>query len=470
MASADWSNRGGTPFRYDKTIAANDAATHPDYPAVFAIWGKDKRDEATRLADLVEFLKKNAIVADYSQVALLLHSVRQEHSGHYLAALEARGIPAFCPRARAYFENDVIRDLVGCFAVLFGWHGDGRGQVAGAVAELASYVDGAIVELGRRFGGPHPLAAALRQWTEEIVSLTGGEALDLRPADYLYRLLAFEPFRSAVEDENAARNLAPALDAGAGEVAQGPGGAERRGPPRPRRGPCLEPVAARHSSSAAAGAFALARLLGHTQRPERHVLPLDGVRLPARPGGGGPHRQGAADRHQGGRSQAAQGRSRRRERREYRREVRLLAAGRGAALEGAPRGLQAARHPAEFATTETEVHQADIAAGELAPGHELLASITNKVIDRARLPNRFAELYPAVRDYVATRCFGRAVDLDAEALRSHLARLDLQEGIAKYLARKIAELTVERRAIEFDKADFRLSETRPSRKTANRRS
>ena len=92
------------------------------------------------------------------------------------------------------------------------------------------------------------------------------------------------------------------------------------------------------------------------------------------------------------------------------------------------------------------------------------------MIDRARLPNRFAELYPAVRDYVATRCFGRAVDLDAEALRSHLARLDLQEGIAKYLARKIAELTVERRAIEFDKADFRLSETRPSRKTANRRS
>jgi type III restriction enzyme len=37
----------------------------------------------------------------------------------------------------------------------------------------------------------------------------------------------------------------------------------------------------------------------------------------------------------------------------------------------------------------------------------------------------------------------------------------MQEGIAKYLARKIAELTIERRAIEFDQADFRLSETRP---------
>jgi len=115
----------------------------------------------------------------------------------------------------------------------------------------------------------------------------------------------------------------------------------------------------------------------------------------------------------------------------------------------------------EFATTETEVHQVDIAAGELPPAHELLASITNKVIDRAKLPNRFAELYPTVRDYVATRCFGKTINLDDEALRSHLSRLELQEGIARYLARKIAELTIARRVVEFDKADFRLSETKP---------
>jgi type III restriction enzyme len=114
----------------------------------------------------------------------------------------------------------------------------------------------------------------------------------------------------------------------------------------------------------------------------------------------------------------------------------------------------------DFATTETVVHQADIAAGELPPAQELLASITNKVIDRAKLPNRFAELYPSVRDYVATRCFGKPVNIDNESLCSHLARLETQEGIAKYLARKIAELTIERRAIEFEKADFRLSETK----------
>ena len=114
----------------------------------------------------------------------------------------------------------------------------------------------------------------------------------------------------------------------------------------------------------------------------------------------------------------------------------------------------------QFATTQTEVHQAEI-AGELPQGRELIASITNKVIDRAKLTNCFSELYPVVRGYVINRCFGQTVDLDGDALRSHLARLELQEGIAKYLARKVSELTLERRAIEFDKADYKLSQTKP---------
>lgn len=208
MASVDWSNLDGISFRYDKTIVANPEEKHPDYPAVFAIWGRNKRDEARRFADLVEYMKKNNVIEDYSQVALLLHSVRQEHSGHYIAALEERGIPAFCPRARAYFENNEIRDMVGCFAIILGWYGEGRGQVGGAVADLASYVDDTIVHLGRRFASPHPLAKALQDWTNEIAALKQDEALDLRPADYFYRLLALEPFRSAVKNENAARNLA----------------------------------------------------------------------------------------------------------------------------------------------------------------------------------------------------------------------------------------------------------------------
>src|SRR5712691_1779970 len=115
----------------------------------------------------------------------------------------------------------------------------------------------------------------------------------------------------------------------------------------------------------------------------------------------------------------------------------------------------------EFATTETEVHQADLAAGDTPMAQVLLASITNKVMQRARLANVFAELYPLVRTYVSARCFGKAVDVEDETIRSHLRRLELQEGIARYLARKIGELTVEKLAFEFANADFKLSDTNP---------
>lgn len=171
MASADWSNPNGVPFRFDKTIEADPNARQPDYPAVISIWGRNARDEAERFAELVEFLKRSAVIEDYGQVALLLHSVRNDQSGSYLAALEAHGIPTFCPRARAYFENDEIRLIVACFAVLFGWHGDGRGQVTGAVAELGRYVDQGIVELAKAHPAPHPLALALQAWVGEIAAL-----------------------------------------------------------------------------------------------------------------------------------------------------------------------------------------------------------------------------------------------------------------------------------------------------------
>ena len=117
----------------------------------------------------------------------------------------------------------------------------------------------------------------------------------------------------------------------------------------------------------------------------------------------------------------------------------------------------------EFGITETEVHQTDIAAGFVPFSQELLSSITNKVIQYAKLQNVFAQLYPLVRKYVVTRCFGKPVDIDDEGIRSHLQRLELREGIAKYLARKISELTVETREIEFENATHKLSETKPFR-------
>ncbi|MBN1140489.1 MAG: ATP-dependent helicase [Deltaproteobacteria bacterium] len=208
MASVDWSNPNGTAFRYDKTIQPAPDGEHPEYPGVISIWGRDHRDEAQRFANLAAFLKKEGVVEDYSQIALLLHSVRENHSRAYLSALEERGIPAFCPRARAYFDNPEIGLMTACFALILGWHGDGRGQLAGATADLAHYVDRNLVELAAKFAPPHPLAHQLRSWVDEIAALESGQSLDLRPADYFYRLLAIDPFPGLLKNENRARNLA----------------------------------------------------------------------------------------------------------------------------------------------------------------------------------------------------------------------------------------------------------------------
>jgi len=62
---------------------------------------------------------------------------------------------------------------------------------------------------------------------------------------------------------------------------------------------------------------------------------------------------------------------------------------------------------------------------------------------------------------VVLRCFGTIVDLEKEEIRSHLSSYSLQHGIAKYLAKKIGEITAEKRSIEFENVGFKLSETKP---------
>jgi type III restriction enzyme len=115
----------------------------------------------------------------------------------------------------------------------------------------------------------------------------------------------------------------------------------------------------------------------------------------------------------------------------------------------------------EFATTETEVHQADISGDLTFLTQDILTSITNRVIAVAKLPGGFSDLYPFVRDYVVNRCFGRAIDIEKEEIRGHLRHPRIQDAISKYLARKIGEVTVERRTIEFEDIQFKLSNVSP---------
>jgi superfamily I DNA/RNA helicase len=194
MRSANWTNPSGPSFRFDKSIAPDPNAEFLEYPAVFSIWGQNSKDEATRFAEVVAYLKQQNVISDYSQVALLLHSVRYDHSGPYLEALESRGIPGFCPRARAYFDCEEVRLLVACIAIVFGYYGDGRGSLSGqALRDLAAFVDSGIVELGRTYGAPHPLVGRGPAPTPDAAMQA---QLDL------FAVSGLEPLRAFIKQEN----------------------------------------------------------------------------------------------------------------------------------------------------------------------------------------------------------------------------------------------------------------------------
>ena len=67
--------------------------TRADYPAAVTVFGWDVGDEMAELIDVVKFLHSHDIVSDYSDIALLLHSVKQRVSGSYVKAFTRAGIP-----------------------------------------------------------------------------------------------------------------------------------------------------------------------------------------------------------------------------------------------------------------------------------------------------------------------------------------------------------------------------------------
>jgi type III restriction enzyme len=120
---------------------------------------------------------------------------------------------------------------------------------------------------------------------------------------------------------------------------------------------------------------------------------------------------------------------------------------------------------ADFATVEVFVSSPEINL-DPKPIHETFAYLTNRIAEMAKLGGKFAELYPLVATYVEHRCFGRKVSIDPETdegkkVAGYLTRQDIRELVARRLAHKLASLLVEKRTLTFEKANFKLSETKP---------
>lgn len=115
----------------------------------------------------------------------------------------------------------------------------------------------------------------------------------------------------------------------------------------------------------------------------------------------------------------------------------------------------------DFAQTETMVHAATITLERPLLSQDSLRSITQAIERRINLSGHFATLYGIVKRYISYRCFGTIVDLDADEIKERMRDPMLQDGIATFLSREIAELATQERAIEFEDAAFCLSQTEP---------
>ena len=114
----------------------------------------------------------------------------------------------------------------------------------------------------------------------------------------------------------------------------------------------------------------------------------------------------------------------------------------------------------EFMTTRSRL-------GELKLGYPMLVAedavgrLVDSAMDKAQLSGQFAELYPIIERYVVEYAFGFKVSLEDDNVRGALSNYVFRERLAGHIARKIGELTVESRPLEFEDRSFKLSEVQP---------
>lgn len=111
--------------RYDLSVHADKImeSKRPSYKACLSIDEPNAQTEGRKVAALIKEFKDSGTIQDYNQVVILLHSVRQTHSGQYIDAIRelresGESIDVYAPRARLYFDRpEVMCALAGLVSI-----------------------------------------------------------------------------------------------------------------------------------------------------------------------------------------------------------------------------------------------------------------------------------------------------------------------------------------------------------------
>lgn len=143
MREQTWDD-GTNHFRFAKEIVPREAA-FPDVPAAVRLAAGDAKGETTNWhSEVLAFLnslKESGQLSDWSQVAFLFRSVKNERVVALARFLESEGVPVFSPRSNMFFQREEIRLMIGALIFLFPQFPKVRQWAEGVTLDIWNYYD-----------------------------------------------------------------------------------------------------------------------------------------------------------------------------------------------------------------------------------------------------------------------------------------------------------------------------------------
>ncbi len=198
-------------YRYPKQIYTS---KREDKPSVYTCNGSFDNPARAKLADMIKKMKENKTITDYNQVVFLFSSVKNNEAKKTAEFLEKSGIPVYSPRSKLYFERTEVKQIIGCLIYCF---------KSFTMLLKQQKSDGKLSEISRYYiEDCMPLSSGLLKENKELFRYISGIASDIAGCkdkteytllNIFYRIIAFEPFRSYIENPDGntarqARNLA----------------------------------------------------------------------------------------------------------------------------------------------------------------------------------------------------------------------------------------------------------------------
>ncbi|ADQ14485.1 ATP-dependent DNA helicase [Halanaerobium hydrogeniformans] len=199
MKSLKWGNA-----RFNKKIKPCRQNRMPFYNSVFKINEFDKSKQAKKVADFIEDLKTREVINDYSEVAILIDSVKGKYSDSFINALADKGIRSNCPRAKNYFQYEEIRYLLAAFVYIFefdekavSYANDWRLYLEEIKFELKELLE------EERYHSFSNWLREKRKYYKEIAEKK--ETTDENLLDVMYQMFEFKPFKKYLEDNSLSK-------------------------------------------------------------------------------------------------------------------------------------------------------------------------------------------------------------------------------------------------------------------------